>query len=75
MLKSNSEVTEHVHVKLISSYKKTNNIVGFYRAPSHGVRVYFVFEVEKITNTFSSRELNVLCGNINIDLMKLGNIE
>ena len=72
--KSNSEVIEHVHVKLHSSNKKTINIVGIYRAPSHGVRARFLSEVEKITNTFSSRELNVLCGDININLMKLDNI-
>ena len=72
--KSTSEVIKHVHVKLHSSNKKTSNIVGIYRAFSHGVRARFLPEVEKITNTFSSRELNVLCGDINIDLMKLHNI-
>ena len=34
----------------------------------------FLSEVEKITNSFSSRESNVLCGDINIDLLKLDNI-
>ena len=72
--KSNSEVIEHVHVKLHSSNKKTVIIVGIYRAPSHGVRARFLSEVEKITNTFSNRELNVLCGDININLMKLDTI-
>ena len=74
MSKSKSEVIHHVHVKLQSSNKKTIIIVGIYRAPSHGVRTRFLSEVEKITNTFSSRELNVLCGDININLMKLDNI-
>ena len=34
----------------------------------------FLSEVEKITNTFSNREMNVLCRDINIDLIKLDNI-
>ena len=75
MSKSNSEVIEHVHAKLYSSNKKTISIVCIYRASSHGVRARFLSEVEKITNTFSSRELNVLCGDININLMKQDNID
>ena len=43
--KSNSEVLEHAHAKLHSSIKKIINIVGIYRAPSHGVRTRFLFEV------------------------------
>ena len=74
MSKSNSEVIKHVHVKLHSSNKKAINIAGIYQTPSHGVRARFLSEVEKSTNTFSSRELNVLCGDTNIDLMKLDNI-
>ena len=74
MSNCNTEVIEFVHVKLHSPNKKTINIVGIYRAPSHGVRARFLSEVEKITNSFSSRELNVLCGDINIDLLKLDNI-
>ena len=74
MSKSNSEVIEHFHVKLHRSNEKTIHIVGFYRAPSHGVRARFPSEVEKLTNTFSSRELSVLCRDTNIDLMKLDNI-
>ena len=74
MSKSSSEVIEHVHVKLHSSNKKTINIVGIHRTPSHGVRACFLSEVEKTTNTFYSRELNVLCRNINIELLKLDNI-
>ena len=74
MPKSNSEVNEHVHVKLHSSNKKTINIVGIYRAASYGVIARFLSEVEKITNTFSVREINVLCGDIDIELMKLDNI-
>ena len=73
MSKSNSEVIEHVHIKLNNSKKKTISFVGIYGAPSHGVRARFPSEVEKITNTFSSREMNVLCRDINIDLMKLDN--
>ena len=71
MSKSNSEVIEHVHNILHSSNKKTSNIVGSYRAPSHVVRARSLSEVEKITNIFSSRAINILCGNINNDLMKL----
>ena len=71
---SNTEVIEYVHVKLHSPNKKTINIVGIYRAPSHGVRARFLSEVEKITNSFSSRELNVQCVHINIDLLKLDNV-
>ena len=71
MSKSKSEVFENVHVKLLSSNKKTLNNVGIYRDPSHGIRVCFLSEVEKNCNTFYSIELNVLCGDINIDLMKI----
>ena len=74
MSSSNTEVIEHVHVKLHSPNKKTTNIVRFYRAPSHGIRACFFSEVEKISNYFSSREVNVLCGDINIDFLKLDNI-
>ena len=74
MSKSNSEVIEHFHVKLHSSNKKTNIIVGIYRATPHGVRTRFLSELKKRTNTFSSREMNVLCGDINNNLMKLHNI-
>ena len=69
-----TEVIENVHVKLHSSKKKTGNIVGIYRAPSHGVRARFLSDVEKIINTISSRELNVLFVDINIDFMKLNSI-
>ena len=69
--KSNFEVIKHVHVKLHSSNKKTINVYGMYRAPSHGVITQFLSEFEKIINTFSSREIKVLCGDISIELMKL----
>ena len=55
---SNSEVFDHINIELHSSYKKTINTVDIYRAPSHGVRARFLSEVEKISNTFSSREIN-----------------
>ena len=71
---SNTEIIEHVHVTFHSPNKITINIVGIYRASSHGVRRRFPSEVEKITSSFSSRELNVLCGDISIDLLKLDNI-
>ena len=74
MSKSTSEVIEQVHVKLQCSNKKTKNIVGIYREPCYGVRARYQSEVEKIINPFSSRDLNVLCGDIIIDLMKLDNI-
>ena len=73
MSNSNTEVFEHVHNKLHSPNKKIINIVGIYRSPSHGVRARFLSEVEKITKSFSSRELSVLSGDINIDLLKLDN--
>ena len=73
MSKSNAEVIEPVHAKLHSPNKKTLNIVDIYRASSYGVRVRFLSEVEKVTNFFSSREFNVLCGDINIDLLELVN--
>ena len=41
-LKSKSEVFEDVHFKLHSSNEKTTNIVGIFRAPSHGVRARFL---------------------------------
>ena len=65
---------EHVRVKLFSLNKKIIIIVGNYRKLSHGVQARFLPEVEKITNTFSSGELNVLCADINIELLKLDNI-
>ena len=74
MSNSNTELIEPVHVRLHSRNKNTLIFVGIYRAFSHGVRARFVSEVEKITNTFSSSELNVLCGDINIDLLELDNI-
>ena len=74
MSSSNTKVIEHVHVKLHVPNKNAIIFVDINRAPSHGVRARFLFEVEKITNCFSSRELNVLCGDINIDLLKLDNI-
>ena len=74
MSNCNTEVIEYVHVKLHSPNKKTINIVGIYRAPSHGVRARFLSEVEKITSSFSSRKLNALCDVNNIDVPKLDNI-
>ena len=71
---SNTQVIEHVHVKLHSPNKKTINNVGIYRAPSHGLRAFFQSEVDKITNSFSSRELNGMCGDFNIEPLKLDNV-
>ena len=71
---SDTEVHEHAHVKFHSPYKKTINIIGTYRASSHGVRARFLLKFEKIANYFSSRELNVLCCDVDIDFLKLDNI-
>ena len=36
--------------------------------------LFFLTEVDEITKTSYSRELNVLCGDANIDLLTLKNI-
>ena len=70
----NAELTGDIHVKLHKSVKKVFNTVGFYRAFSHGVRSYFLSEVERITNSSSSWEINNLYGDTDVDLLKLSNV-
>ena len=74
MSNPNTEVHEHVHVKLHSSNEKTINIFSFYRALSHGVRARSLSQVKKLTISFSSRELGFFCRDLNIDLLKLKSI-
>ena len=73
----NTEIIEYVHVKLISkgiNDNKNINIIGIYREPSHGVRGRFITEVEQLTNALPSTELNVLCGDLNFDLINPDNL-
>ena len=56
---SNRKVIEYIKVKLYSPNKKTINIVSICRALSHGFRPRFLSKVEKITNSFYSRQSNI----------------
>ena len=61
-------------LNFICPIKKIKNFVDIYRARSHGAQAHFLSEVEKITALFSGRELNILCCDIIIELMKLDNL-
>ena len=68
MSDSNSEATKHTRANCFIVLIKNINNVGFYWTPSHGVRSRFLSEFENKNTSFSSREMNVLCGDIIIEI-------